>query len=167
MIRPSIKSTLASLLATAVLAVVAASAFAYWSGTGSTTATTVLPDPQDVTFSLGVPSAELTPGNDAAVAIVAHNPNSYFVHIAAMDLDTDEAGVPPFELADDDHSGCDVSALSFIPQSNGGDGWDIPPRVASSDGTRTLDMTSAIQMAGDADDACQGASFTVHLKATN
>ena len=164
--RPPLKSTLASLLAIAVLATLGVGAFAYWSGTGSTTATTVLPDPHDVTFSLGVPTAHLYPGRDAAVAIVAHNPNAYFVHVAEMRLDTGEAEIPPFAV-DAGHAGCDVSALSFTTQDNGGDGWDIPPRVSSTDGTRALEMSSAIQMDASAANACQGAVFTVRLVAAS
>jgi hypothetical protein len=164
MTRPSLKSTLALLLAIAVLAALAAGAFAYWSGSGATTATIVVPDPQDVTFSLGAPTAELYPGHEAGVAIVVHNRNSYFVRVAALQLDVTHVGIPPFAV-DTDHSGCDVSALSFTTQDNGGAGWNIPPRVASADGLRTLDMSSAIQMAANADDACQGATFTVRLQA--
>lgn len=165
MSRPSLKSTLALLLAIAVLAALAAGAFAYWSGSGSTAATIVVPNPQDVTFSLGVPTAELYPGHDAGVAIVVHNSNSYFVRVAALDLDLTEVGIAPFAV-DAAHSDCDVSTLSFTTQDNSGAGWSIPPRVASTDGVRTLDMSSAIQMTADADDACQGASFTARLAAT-
>ena len=158
---------LTTLLAVAALAALAAGAFAYWSGAPSTTtAMTVLPDPQPITFSVGVPAAELSPGHTAGVSIVAHNPNSYFVHVSAMSLDTDHPGIPPF-IVDAAHELCDVGALSFSTQTNGGGGWNVPAKVDEHDGMLSLDLSSAITMSADAADACQGASFTVRLVAAN
>jgi hypothetical protein len=165
--RPSINSPLAILLALAALATLAAGAFAYWSSAPTTTtATTVLPDPQPITFSVGVPTAELSPGHTAGVSIVAHNPNAYFVHISAMSLDTDHPGIPPF-IVDAAHSLCDVGALSFSTQTNGGGGWNLPAKVDEQDGLLSLDLSSSITMSAGAANACQGASFTVRLVAAN
>lgn len=167
MSRSSITRLLASLLAVAALAALAAGAFAYWTGAlSTTTATTVLPDLQPITFSPGVPTAELSPGHAAGVAIVTHNSNSYFVHITAMGLDTDDVAIPPIAV-DSGHSGCDVAALSFSRQTNGGQGWDVPPKIAGTDGVLSLDLSSAITMSAGAANACQGASFAVRLVAAN
>jgi hypothetical protein len=150
------------LIAMAILAGAAAGAFAYWNGPGTGTATTVLANTQTLSFEPGVPTAQLYPGGDTGVAIVAINPNPYFVEIGTMSLDT-EAGAS-FEV-DPEHSGCDVSALSFVPQNNEGDGWEVPPRAGTTDGRLTIDLDSALLMSTSASDACQGATFTVHLKA--
>lgn len=153
------------LLAIAAVALLTGGAFAYWTSTSTTTATTVLPDTQPISFSPGVPTAELSPGSNAGVAIVAHNPNSFFIHISAMVLDDDE-GSEPFAV-DTPHAACGISALIFTRQDNGGSGWDVPAKVGSTDGVLALDMSSAITMGDDAADACQGAAFTVHLAAAN
>jgi hypothetical protein len=152
------------LIAVAILAGAAACAFAYWGGPGSGTATTVLANTESLSFEPGVPTAQLYPGGDTGVAIVAVNPNPYFVEVGTISLDTDE-GVGGFDVGSA-HSGCDLSALSFVPQDNGGTGWEIPPRAGTTDGRLTIDMASALLMTTSASDACQGATFTVHLEAT-
>lgn len=156
------RRTGAVLVAIAIAAGLAAGAIAFWSASGSGGATTVLTDTQSLTFEPGIPTAQLYPGDDASVAIVATNPNPYFVGIGSLVLDTDDG--EPF-VADAAHSGCDVSVLSFITQENGGAGWQVPPRVGTTDGTLTIDMSSAMAMSAEAADACQGATFTVHLEA--
>ena len=150
------------LVAIAILAGAAAGALAYWAGGGSGTATTVLADTRSLSFEPGTPTAQLYPGDDASVAIVAHNPNPYFVEIGSMVLATE--GGEPF-AADGGHGGCDVSVLSFIPQDNAGTGWRVPPRVGADDGTLTIDMPAAMAMGPEAANACQGATFTVRLQA--
>jgi hypothetical protein len=159
---PSIGRFAALGIATVVLAASAAGAFAYWTGTGSATATTVVPNTQPITFSPGVPTGQLYPGGTASVAIVAHNPNPFFLQIPSLVIDTDDG--PPF-AADAAHSTCDVSVLSYVAQNNGGAGWSVPPQVGSTDGTLEIDMSSAMHMTVDAANACQGATFTVRLVA--
>jgi hypothetical protein len=150
------------LIALAILAGAAAGALAYWNGSGTGTATTVLANTQTLGFEPGVPTAQLYPGGNTGVAIIAVNPNPYFVEIGTMSLDTEE-GVP-FEV-DAGHSGCNLAALSFVPQNNGGAGWEVPPRAGTTDGRLTINMESALVMSTSASDACQGATFTVHLEA--
>jgi hypothetical protein len=157
-----LKRTGGLLIATAIAAGLVAGAFAYWSANGSGSATTVLGDPQSLSFGPGTPTAQLYPGDNASVVIVATNPNPYFVHIGSLSLDNDEG--EPF-VADAAHSGCDVSVLSFVTQDNGGEGWHVPPRAGTTDGTLTIDMASAMAMSMEAANACQGATFTVHLEA--
>jgi hypothetical protein len=152
------------LIAGAILAGGAAGAFAYWSGAGSGTATTVLANTETLSFEPGVPTAQLYPGGDTGVEIVAVNPNPYFIQIGSMSLDVDE-GVP-FKV-DAGHSGCDLSVLSFVPQDNEAAGWEVPPRAGTTDGRLTINMASALVMSTSASDACQGATFSVHLEATS
>lgn len=159
---PALRHTGALLVAIAVLVGLAAGAFAYWQGSGSGTATTTLADAQALTFEAGKPTSQLFPGGEANVSIIASNPNSFFVQIGSMVLDPDDP--EPF-LVDATHSGCDVSALSFASQDNGGSGWQVPPRVGSTDGALTIDMAAAMKMGPGASDACQGATFGVRLEA--
>jgi hypothetical protein len=149
------------LIALAILVGAAAGALAYWGGSGSGTATTVLADTQQLAFEPGTPTAQLYPGDDASVAIVATNPNPFFVQIGSIVLDA--SGGEPF-AADADHGDCDVSVLSFITQDNDGAGWRVPPRVGATDGRLAIDMPAAMAMSIAAASTCQGATFTVSLK---
>jgi hypothetical protein len=145
-----------------LLALVGAGATAFWTAPGSGSTRIVLPDPQLLSFTLGTPTAQLFPGDDASVAIVASNPNPYFLTIGSMELDPSQGAPFAVDMA---HSGCDVSALSFVTQDNNGQGWQVPPRVGSTDGRLTIDMASAMRMSATAASACQGATFTVRLVA--
>lgn len=153
-----------ALLVAATIAVgISAGAFGYWKAAGSGSATTVLESPDQLTLGPATPQAQLTPGGDAGVAAIATNTNPYFVEIDSLVLDT-AAGTGGFDV-DAGHSGCGLSVLHLAPQDNGGSGWRAPPRVAATDGTLTIDLSGALTMDADAANACQGASFTIHLKA--
>lgn len=90
------------------------------------------------------------------------------MHINSLSLDP-SAGTGGFDV-DSGHSACDLSALSTTPQTNGGAGWTVPPRAAGTggvpvDGTLAIDLTDALAMSTGASNACQSATFTVHLVA--
>jgi hypothetical protein len=155
------KAPVILLIAIAIVVGTTAGALAYWQGNGSGTATTVLADAQALSFSPGTPTTELYPGGTATVAVVVTNPSPYFVGISSIVLAAGDA--QPFGV-DGAHSGCDVSTLSYVTQNENGAGWRIPPRAGATDGTLTIDLAAAIQMNVAADNACQGATFTVHLE---
>jgi hypothetical protein len=138
-------------------------AVAYWMAPCTGTAATVLGSPEQLTLGPGTAQAQLSPGSDASVAVVATNENPYFVQIASLALDP-TSGTGGFDV-DAGHSGCDVSALHFAASDNAGAGWRVPPRVAAADGTRSIDLAQALTMDASAGPACQGATFTVHLVA--
>jgi hypothetical protein len=154
------KPTRAIVLALALVFPFAAVAAAYWTASGGGIARTVLPNPLPLSFGPGTPTAELSPGDDANVAIVADNPNSFFLRISSLSL----ASGTPFAV-DAAHSACDVSVLSFTTQSNAGAGWSVPPKVAATHGTLTINMPGSLQMSAAAANACQGATFTVRVTA--
>jgi hypothetical protein len=149
------------LIPIAIMIGLAAGASAYWSGSGTGVAGTVLPNTQALSFAPGVPTAQLFPGGATGVAIVASNPNSFFVHVGSMALDGETEAI----RADAAHSGCNVSALDFLTQDNEGNGWQVPPRVATVDGTLTINLPAALTMSGEAASACQGATFSVRVEA--
>jgi hypothetical protein len=134
-------------------------AYAAWtvngSGTGTASATTAL----NLTFSGGSPSGTLYPGASADVDTSVSNPNPFTVHVSTVSIDTTQ-GTNGFGV-DAGHSGCNLSALSFTAATNGGSGWNVPA-TSSVD----VDAAGAIAMSGAANDACQGATFTVYLTAT-
>lgn len=142
-----------------VVGFIGVAAWAYWraggagSGAGSTTAVT-----QPLTVSPGVPTAELYPGGRAAVAVTVTNPNAVPLRVGSLGLDPSQ-GTSGFAV-DGDHSACGVLSLSFTKQTNGGAGWTIEGNESLS-----LSLTNALGMSVDALNACQGASFTVHLAA--
>lgn len=152
-----------ALLVGVVLATLCASALAYWSAIGTGTASVKLADPLPVTLSPGIVSDPLSPGDVAGVNMVVSNPNPSQEHIGSFTLDSDSTS--PAITVDGGHSGCAVSALTFTTQTNGGRGWDVPPKVGASSGTLTLQLTDALAMSAAAANACQGATFTITLDA--
>ena len=155
------------MLLTSLLAVLAVpigdAASAYWNGSGSGAGSGATGTTLAVTLSPGVPAAGLYPGGQANVALVVSNPNVSPVWVGSFALDT---GLSPAGfVVDSGHSGCDVSALSFTTQTNGGAGWTVPAKVGAVDSTLTVTLTNALAMGVAAADACQGASYTVYLAA--
>jgi hypothetical protein len=160
--RPAIIRAGGLVLAATVVTVFAAAAAAYWTAPSGLTATTVLPSPLPLSFGPGIPTAELAPGDNASVAIVVGNPNGFFLRIASLSQATNQGA--PFAV-DAAHSACDISVLSFLTQDNAGRGWSVPPKVAATDGTLTINMPASMVMGAGAASACQGATFTVRLTA--
>lgn len=154
--------TVVVLSATAAVAVAAAvvsgGALAFWSASGGGSGSGSAGTPDPVTITPGVPTQLLYPGGSADVALSMANGNPSAVFIGSLELDTAQ-GAGGFAV-DSGHSGCDVGALSYATQSNGGAGWSVP---ASS--TLDLDLAGAVTLGTGALSACQGATFTVYLKA--
>ena len=149
-----------------VVFALAGGAFAYWTSTGSGSGTSTVGDAQAVSITFGTvaPTNSLFPGGTADVTGRISNPNSFQVKVARLNINTTE-GTLGFE-ADVSHLGCNLSSLTFTAplavQNNGGLGWDVP-----ATGTTDFHLTgAAVTMSTAAVDACQGATFTVHLQAT-
>jgi hypothetical protein len=158
----------ALLLAATVAVGLAAGAFAYWSSTGSGDATTELGSPEQLILAAQSTSQEqLVPGDTSNVTVLATNPNPYFVTLTYLALDTSQ-GTGGFDV-DGGHSGCDLSKVHFVPQDPPvgifGPGWRVPPKVDTTDGTLSIEISDALSMDIDAANACQGADFIVHLAA--
>ncbi|ADG73984.1 conserved hypothetical protein [Cellulomonas flavigena DSM 20109] len=152
--------TRTGVLAAVLVVAAAGTSYAVWSaaGTGAGTATTGTTVP--VTLSPGTPTTRLYPGGTAEVSLTVTNPNPVTLVVPALLLDT-ARGTGGFDTT----SGCDVSALSFTDQTNGGAGWTVPPRVGGAAGTLDVTLPAALAMGADAPDACQGATFSVYLRA--
>lgn len=137
---------------------VTGAAVAYWMGAGSGAGAADTGRTQPVTLSPATPVAQLYPGGRSGVRVTVTNPNPTPVRIGALELDTAH-GTNGFAV-DAGHGACGVSSLSFAPATNGGAGWTIP-----GDDVVTLTLTDALAMQTTAANACQGATFTVHLRA--
>jgi hypothetical protein len=146
-----------------VAMVVAGVAFAFFTSTGSGSGTgSTQSSAQAVTIASGTPSSPLFPGGSGSVAVDITNPNNFRVKINSLVLDTSQ-GTNGFDV-DSGHSTCDTSVLHFTTQDNSAAGWFVPAKVGSTNGDLPLDLAGALSMDSSAANACQGASFTVHLK---
>jgi hypothetical protein len=153
----SVRRMLQALAPVAVVAAIsAAGAVAYFTAPGSGgSAGNVAVSLQAVTLSGGTASSQLYPGGSADVAVTVSNPNSSPVRIGSLQLDTTQ-GSGGFAV-DGAHSGCSTSALQLAAQTGP---WTVP-----ANGSLPIDLANAISMGAGAANACQGASFTVYLKA--
>lgn len=145
-----------SVLAMLTLGTVTA-ASAHWAGLGGGSDSAGTGTAQTVVLGPATASAELFPGGRAAVALTVTNPNQGSLRVGSLALDTSQ-GSAGFSV-DGAHAGCGLSTLAYATQTNGGAGWSFPP------GPVTLSVPSALSMDLGAANACQGASFTVYLKA--
>ena len=155
----------ALLVAVAVVVAGAGGAAAYWSGGGQGNLEVYVPRAEPLEITAGSPAPHLYPGGTADVAVMAANSNAESSHVVSLELDTG-AGHGGFDV-DAAHAGCDVSTLSFVPQDNLGAGWTVPPRTGATDGSLQIELQEALAMGIGAANACQGATFTVHLKGGN
>src|SRR5262249_35460461 len=143
-------------LAVALIASAAAgTSRAYFTAPGTGTGTAAAANALRVTLTPATPTAELYPGGSADVALAVSNPNAGTVVIPSFVLDTSR-GDDGLDV-DDDHGGCNLSALTFTGAAGS---WTIPAHA----GSFTIDSPGAVALSTSAADACQGATFTVYLK---
>ena len=135
--------------------------FAYWNGSGNGTGAGAAGSTVAVILTRGTPAATLYPGGQSGVVLSASNPNSSPVHIGSLALDTTQ-GSGGFSV-DGGHSACNLSALTYTTQSNGGNGWTVPAKVGAVNGTLALTLSNSLAMGLGAASACQGASIDVYL----
>jgi hypothetical protein len=154
------KTLLAALAAVIVALALSSVAIAYYSSTGQGSSSASVGSPDPLTIAARTPTGSLLyPGASAEVDATVSNPNPFRVRINSLVLGG--GGI----AADPGHSGCDTSALHFTSQSNGGNGWDVPAKVGTTDGTLDVALPGAIAMDTTAANACQGATFTISLEA--
>lgn len=145
------------LAAVVVALVLAGGAFAYFTATGSGSATANVGTAQALTFAPGAPTTDLFPARSGDVDVLVSNPNSFSVHVNGLVLRAAE-GTGGFDASP---SGCDLSKLHYSMQTNGGSGWSIPANAAS----HHINLPSSISLDSDAPNSCQGAMFKVYLQA--
>jgi hypothetical protein len=162
--RPICHPLAAAVIAALSILGAATAAVAYWTAGGSGSATAAAATAQAMTATAGTPTTALYPGGLAGVALTVSNPNPFTARVGSLSLDPDR-GVGGFAV-DSSHSGCGLSALTFTPQTNGGKGWWVPPKIGSTNGTSAIDLLGALAMDLNAATACQGANFTVYLTAS-
>jgi len=134
---------------------------AFWTGSsGNASGSGVTGTSLSLVMTPGTPSTSLRPGGQADVVLTVTNPDPEAVDLVSITLDTSRgaAGLS----VDAPHAACDTAALTFTHQTGS---WMVPARVGSVDGTVDIVLADSMSMAVDAVDACQGAQFSVHLRA--
>ncbi len=144
----------------------AGAALAYYTSTGSGSGGAQVGDAQALLISSDVaPGTALFPGGSGDVTVRVENPNTFKIHINQIALDTARGeGNSGFDASP---AGCNLTsvppALTFSTQDNGANGWDVDPKVGSTNGFREFDFANSVHMNVNAVNACQGATFTVYL----
>jgi hypothetical protein len=142
-------------------------AFAAWTsrgeGEGSATALRAV----DLSTSVATPVAGLYPGGSADLSITVNNPNPYPVSVTVIEPDTAE-GITV------DGPGCEPENVSFSVTGGSFSATpgvlNVPVAVAaktgSTPGSAPITLNKAVRMIADADNDCQGATFTVPVIVT-
>jgi hypothetical protein len=146
-------------VAASVTLVVAAGAAAYFTSTGSGSGNADVGSPAALTITATTPTTGLLyPGGTGEVDLTISNPNTFSVRVNSLVLGS--SGI------ESDQSGCDTdNKIHFdSPQTNGGSGWTVPAGDGTNNGTLNVTLSGAINMDSDAENECQGATFTVHLE---
>jgi hypothetical protein len=126
--------------------------YAAWTTNGTGSGYAKASTAQSLTTSAVVPTATLYPGADGNVQVTINNPNSFPVRVSAI------AGNGSVTAAGGIGS-CTASQVTFTNQS----GLTIDIAAA---GSTTSTLTNAAHMASNADDGCQGATFTIPVAIT-
>jgi hypothetical protein len=139
-------------------------AYAYWGAGGTGAGTSITSTTTSISISAGTPASALYPGGLADVVATISNPNESPIHVTSLGLDTTQ-GTAGYSV-DTMHPGCSVTALTYSTQLNGGNGWTVPARTGAVNGTMPVTLPGALAMSTSAASACQGATFTIYLKAS-
>jgi hypothetical protein len=138
-------------------------ALAYWRAGGTGTGSITTGSAAAVILSPATPTGAVYPGGRTDIALTVTNPNDGIVTIGSLALDTTR-GNQGFAV-DSAHAGCSVAALTVTLQTDAGAGWSIPAKTGLADGSLAISLPHALAMDVGAVNACQGALFTVYLRA--
>lgn len=122
-------------------------AYGFWTTSGTGTATAGTPSVSAVTLAPGTPTGRIYPGGTSDVATTITNPNAFGIRIGSLSLDT-TPGTNGFAV-DAGHSGCGLSVLSVLAQTNSGDGWTVPAGGSLVVGGATGDRAAGRDDLGD------------------
>lgn len=151
---------LAALVAVVVVACAVGTAVGWWGGPGSGSGSAAILAPADLTLTPAVPTTPLFPGGSGDVAVSIANANPFPLDVPSLELDTTQGNAGYAVDAIHVGAGCASAALTYTTQDNAGAGWTVP---ASS--TLDLDLDDAVTLDTTSGSACQGATFTIYLRA--
>ena len=124
-------------------------AFAAWTSTGTGTATATAGSAKSLQVTTS-PVTGLFPTGSVTVPVTVTNPNPYKVALSSLEF----AGVTA------DKTGCSASAVTGVDLT----GLTGAANVIAPAGSLTKDLT--VTMSNAAENACQGASFDLTVRAT-
>ena len=157
--RRSARLALAALVVTVGLAVSTGAAQAWFAAISAGSGPVPVGALQDLTATATPVSTALLPGASADLVVELANPNGVAVRVDSIAVDPTR-GTGGVSV---DRAGCPASAIALAAQTTG---WIVPARTGGADGRLSVRLPGALALATDAPDACQGASFTVHLRAS-
>jgi hypothetical protein len=132
-----------------VLGTAAAVAGASWSAQGTGAAKAKAGQLAAVTATPAAPSTELFPGGSADSALTLTNPNPVAMTVSSIVANG---------AITSDTEGCNADSVSFLNQTGA---WEI-----ARNAVLTVQLPNSVTMSLDANDACQGASFTIPVSVT-
>ena len=147
----------ATVLALLTLGTITA-ASAHWRSGGSGSGSAATGTAQSLTLSPATATGQLYPGGQSAVSLSIANPNPGSIRVGSLALETTQ-GTGGFAV-DGGHAACGVTSLGFTTQTNGGSGWTVPGA-----GSLPVTLAGSLTMSTSAANACQGATFTIYLRA--
>lgn len=154
-----IKSKKAIALGVVAALVVAAAAYAYWTANGTGSGTASVGTDSGVTIENVSISGNLYPGHDLTVnGDVLNNSADSPVQVDKVVADTSTAN-PSGVSVDSSHADCNTSDFTF-------DDVSVAQEIPES-GTQGFSGTLHMADTGSNQDACKGATLTLHLKVDN
>lgn len=133
---------------TTALAIGGGLAWAAWTATGGGSGGAQATSAQALVASPGTATNAVYPGGSSNVVFTVANPNPYAVNLTAV-------GGGAIAV-DSGHAGCNLSSVSFTPQS-------VSVSVPANATAVPVTLTNALSMTPAGNDDCQGATFTVTL----
>jgi len=144
---------LAAAAATSALAIGGLVAYAAWTTSGSGTGSVAARSASALVVGDGTTSTTLYPNGKADLTVTLQNTNDYNVDVTSIAQGALVSGSASPVAVSDNHNGCTAADVTFTPPT-----VDF---VIGAHTTYTLTLTNAVSMSNSAEDACQGATFTV------
>jgi len=137
----------------ATLATAGIVAYAAWTTSGSGTGSVAARHAAALIVGDGQTSTTLYPTGKADLVVTLQNTNDYNVEVTSIAQGALVSGSPSPVSVSDNHNGCTASTVTFTPPT-----VDF---VIGANTTYTLTLHNSVAMSNSAEDACQGATFTV------
>ena len=128
-------------------------AFAAWTANGTGSGSAAAINGEDISAEEVTVDPQLYPGAFGDLELVIKNPNPYAVEVTEIN----NRGVG-FPITADD---LDCNAAASVSFTDASDTWIVPAADENGDGELAVTLDDAVYMNNDANDDCQGATFTV------
>jgi hypothetical protein len=136
----------------------AGAAYAAWLATGTGAGTAKAVTAQALTTGDAELTSALYPGATSSLKVLIKNPNAYPVQIDEVVVAT--AGITS------DKAGCTSASIEIPSAVDGVRKFAVSQLVGANNGEATVTLSGAIKMVGNAQNACQDATFTVPVTFT-